>query len=164
MPTPSSSPIPQTPSPRPTVPLIITPNADQLARWQEYEKTLAKIHLSFLPPEEILCEWEILDQTEQEVYVWAVCSGTFPVENTGYRPISSIPSVIHLGLDGAVQSAEIPGNGSAYARDIRNMFTESAQERIFSRLIDFRRLSEHLETRLDNPEPPLIVLSATSMP
>ena len=160
----SSSPILLTPSPWPTVLFIITPDADQLARWQEYERALAKCHLSFLPPEEVLCEWEILEQSKQKVYVWAVCSGTFPVGNTGYRPVSSIPSVIHLGLDGAVQSAEIPGSGTAYARDIRNMFPAIAQERIFSRLIDFRRLSEHLETRLNNPEPPLIVLDATPTP
>jgi hypothetical protein len=146
------------------MPVFITPDADQLARWQEYERALAKSHLSFLPPEEVLCEWEILEQSEQKVYVWAVCSGTFPVGNTGYRPKSSIPSVIHLGLDGAVQSAEIPGSGTAYARDIRNMFPAIAQERIFSRLIDFRRLSEHLETRLNNPEPPLIVLDTTQVP
>lgn len=159
-----SSPILLTPSPWPTMPVFITPDADQLARWQEYERALAKSHLSFLPPEEVLCEWEILEQSEQKVYVWAVCSGTFPVGNTGYRPKSSIPSVIHLGLDGAVQSAEIPGSGTAYARDIRNMFPAIAQERIFSRLIDFRRLSEHLETRLNNPEPPLIVLDTTQVP
>ncbi len=164
LPKPSSSPIPQTPSPIPAATFIITPNADQLDRWQEYERALAKSHLSFLPPEEVLCEWEILDQSEQELYVWAVCSGTFPVGNTGYRPMSSIPSVIHLGLNGAVQSAEIPGSGTAYARDIRTMFPESAQERIFSRLINFRRLSEHLAIRLDNPEPPLVVLDTTQVP
>lgn len=164
LPSPPSSPILLTPSPWPTIQVIFTPDADQLARWQEYERALAKSHLSFLPPEEVLCEWEILEQSEQKVYVWAVCSGTFPVGNTGHRPMSSIPSVIHLGLNGAVQSAEIPGSGTAYARDIRNMFPVIAQERIFSRLINFSRLSGHLETRLNNPEPPLIVLDTTQVP
>ncbi len=160
----TETPILHTPSPRPTIPTFITPNHDQLDRWQEYEKALAKSHLSLHPPEEVLCEWEIIGQSEQELYVWAICSGTFYVGNTGHRPIASIPSVIHLGLNGAVESAEVPGNGSAYARDIRNMFPESAQEIIFSRLINFRRLSEHLEIRLDNPAPPLIVLDTTQVP
>ncbi len=165
IPTPSSSPIPQTPSPWPTVLLIITPNADQLARWQEYEYALGKALLSReLLRGAVLCEWEILGQSNSEIYVWVACIGTVPVGEQGIFPGAESPAVIFQETAGEIKNVEVPGSGTHYAYDIRKMFPVDVQERIFRKSIDFRRLSEHLETRLENPEPPLIVLSAMSTP
>jgi hypothetical protein len=76
VPTSALIPVTVTPSPLPTQPIIpmITPDAIQVKRWKEYENALAKSILSFLPPKEVLCEWEILGRSEQEVYVWATCA------------------------------------------------------------------------------------------
>ena len=123
------------PTPLPTEPIIpmITPDSIQVERWKEYEDALARTLLSFLPPEEVICEWEILGRSEQEVYVWAWCtsiisSGTSPISGTEIFSSSSIPAVIHLRADGSVQSVEIPGAGSYYARDISRMFPLDVQE------------------------------------
>ena len=160
VPTSTSIPIIVTPSPLPTqliVPMII-PNSIQLERWKEYQIALAKLLLSSLPPEEVLCEWEILGQSEQDVYVWATCRGI------GIGGLED-PAVIHLGIDGAVQSVEIPGPGTHYAADIRKMFPTNIQDMIFGHTINYQQLSAHLKWRLDHPkEPPLIVLSATPIP
>jgi len=165
------TPIPVTASPLPTQPTIavITPELAQLERWKEYENALA---MALFPSSstspnsgKFLCEWEILGQSDYEVYVWAVCTSAFPVGNSGLFYNGEMPAVIHLGTDGAVQSVETPGAGAHYARDIRKMFPSDVQERIFSNLIDYRRLSGHLRWRREHPEePPLIVLSATPIP
>jgi hypothetical protein len=64
------------PTPTPTQPVIsiITPDAIQEARWREYENILAQSILPMFPFETILCEWDILARSGQEVYVWAICA------------------------------------------------------------------------------------------
>jgi hypothetical protein len=161
-------PVTVTPSPLPTQPIIpmLTPDTIQLERWKEYEDALAiAIFPSSFIPGEFLCDWEILGRSDQEVYVWAVCTSIFSIEGVGVPYGGSIPAVIHIGADGAVQSVEIPGGGTDYASDIRKMFPHDAQERIFGHLINFQGLTDHLNWRREHPEePPLIVLIATPRP
>src|SRR5688572_22337853 len=174
VPTSTLIPVTVTPSPLPTQPIIplITPDAIQVERWREYEDALARTILSFLPREEVICEWEILGRSDQEVYVWALCTsiislGTSPISGTETFSSSSIPAVIHLREDGSVQSVEIPGAGSDYARDISRMFPLDVQEKFenyhFGRA--GREIGEHLVWRRTHPEePPLIVLLANPVP
>lgn len=160
-PTSTLIPITITPSPLPTQTIIpmITPDPIQVERWKEYEEALARSILSFLPPEEVLCEWEILGRSEQEVYVWATCDAL----GGGHGAASS--AVIHLNSDGTVQSVEKPGSGSKRVSNIIKMFPPDIQEIILNNLISYRHLSDHLEWRQEHlEEPPLIVFSATPMP
>ena len=157
------------PSPLPTQPIIpiITPDPIQVERWKEYEDALAKaIFRSSFIPDEFLCEWEILGRSDQEVYVWTVCMSIFSAGvNSGLPYHAEIPALIHIGVDGVVQSVDIPGGGSSYASDIRRMFPPNAQERYFEGLIHFQELTDHLRWRREHSEePPLIVLSATPTP
>ena len=157
VPTSTSIPVTVTPSPLPTEPVfpVITPDPIQIERWKEYEDALAKTFFPYsLRPQEVVCEWEILGQTNEEVYVWAYCAGIYSVEPSQ----ASIPAVIHIRTDGSVQSAEIPGSGSSYGVDIRRMFPLEVQERIFGRLIHFQVLADRLRWRRGHPEePPWIV-------
>ena len=148
---------------------MITPDAIQVERWKEYEDALAmKIRGREASVGKVLCEWDILGRSDQEVYVWVVCMGTFLVGDINpIFPASSIPAVIYLNKDGSVQNVEIPGAGSDYARDIRLMFPLDVQEKFEN--YHFGRaggeMGEHLEWRRTHPEePPLIVLSATPIP
>lgn len=137
--------------------------AAQLARWMEYENALAKKLMPLSRPEEVLCEWELSGIAKQEVYVWAVCTETAPVTEISpfFFRTASIPAVIHLGADGAVQKVEIPKYGSNYLSDIRRMFPLDAQKGA----ADLGRMEEHLDLRREHlEEPPLIVLSATAQP
>jgi hypothetical protein len=137
---------------------MITPDAIQVERWKEYENALART-LSSLPPEEVICEWEILGRSDQKVYVWATCDAL-----VGGRGVAS-SAVIHLNADGTVQSVEKPGSGSKRISNILKMFAPDIQEIILNNLISYRHLSDHLEWRQEHPnEPPLIVLSATPTP
>lgn len=173
--TPASTlvPVTITPSPLPTQPIIpmITPDAIQVERWREYEDALARSVLSFLPPEEVICEWEILGRSEQEVYVWALCTSIISLgttlDGTETFSSSSTPAVIHLREDGSVQSVEKPGSGSKRISNILKMFPPDVQEKFEN--YHFGRagaeIGERLVWRRTHPdEPPLIVLSATPMP
>ncbi len=138
---------------------MITPDPIQVERWKEYETALAKSFLSYLPPKEVLCEWEILGRSAQEVYVWAVCEGP-----TGSSSVSTA-SVIHLEADGSIQNVETLGLDLNYSSGIL-MFPADVQEKFdyyhFGRV---EKMSEHLDWRRIHPEePPLIVLSVTPMP
>jgi len=137
--------------------------AAQLARWMEYENALAKKLMPLSRPEEVLCEWELSGRANQEVYVWAVCTETAPVTEISlfFFRTASIPAVIHLGADGAVQKVEIPKYGSNYLSDIRRMFPMGAQKGV----ADIGRMEAHLDLRREHlEEPPLIVLLATPAP
>ena len=137
--------------------------AAQLARWMEYENALAKKLMPLSRPEEVLCEWELSGRAKQEVYVWAVCTETAPVTEISpfFFRTASIPAVIHLGADGAVQKVEIPEYGSNYLSDIRRMFPLDAQKGV----ADLGGMEEHLDLRRTHlEEPPLIVLLATPQP
>jgi hypothetical protein len=124
-------------------------------RWKDYENALARSLLSFLSSEEVLCEWEVLGEYAQEVYVWAVCSGG--------ESSRSVPAVIHLETDGNIQSVERPKNWSA---DIPRLFPADIQAKFeIYQLGKAKEMSEHIGWRRTHPEePPLIVLSTTPMP
>jgi hypothetical protein len=156
-----------TPSPLPPRPIIpmITPDPVQVERWKEYENALAKTILSFVSPEHVLCEWDILGRSEsgREIYVWALCAA---VGASGVSSAASLPALIHVERNGAIHSVEIPGDGTAYARDIVRMFPAEVRDKFdlynSGRAGEFE---EHLEWRRTHPdEPPLIILSATPKP
>jgi hypothetical protein len=109
----SATPI-STPTLLPTQPPIsvITPDAIQVERWREYQLELAKALFVYNPefpqiqydPEEYkdaLCEWDILRQSGQEAYVWAVCASA---DGLGYP---SNPAVIYLKPDGSIQKVSV---------------------------------------------------------
>lgn len=151
------TPVYPTPSPLPTQPLIsiFTPDVIQIERWREYQTELAKKLVSKFPVDIVLCEWDILGRSEQEVYVWAVCAAP------GY--VASRPAVIYLKTDGSIQAVEIAVNGSTWDSDIQRLFPEDVQEKIASGIFLQRsaELKNHIEWRRTYlEEPPLIILSA----
>ncbi len=138
---------------------IVTPDTIQVERWKEYQTALAMSLLSEFPPEFILCEWVILGQSNQEVYVVAVCG------SSGAR--SSRPAVIYLKTDGSIQNVESVAYGSTRRLNIQRLFPPDIQEIIYSGSTHMisEQLREHLDWRLSNrEEPPLIVLSAIPTP
>jgi hypothetical protein len=151
-------------SPWPIVPFPITPDAGQLARWREYQRTLAESYISHINPEDVLCEWVLLGQSEQEVYVWASCQSAFPDTDIRFAYMGA-PAVIYLGTDESVQNVR---EVISWSDDIHNLFPPDVQEVILTNGSDLRsikiQMNEHLTSRVENPEPPLIVLSGNSLP
>src|SRR5215208_2463467 len=153
----SPSPMP----PRLLIPMI-TSDAVQVERWKDYETSLAKTILSFVSPEHVLCEWDILGRSDsgRDVYVWALCAA---VGTSGINSAASVPALIHIERNGAVHSIEIPGDGTAYAKDTVRMFPAAVRDK-FDLYNSGRagELEKHLEWRRTHlGEPPLIVLSPT---
>lgn len=157
-----------TPSPlltKPTFP-ILTPNPIYIRHWKDYETALAKIYIPFFPVEQVLCEWDILGQSEDELYVWVLCMSTVLIGNTGSYSAASIPAVIHLYTDGKIQNIEVPGRNSGYVADTLKMFPTEVREKFdsyhFGRA---KEMSEHIEYRRNHPDvPPSIVLITTPTP
>lgn len=157
-----------TPSPLPTQPIIpvITADPIQVERWKEYQNALAKLVLAQHSGNEValdetaLCEWDILGRSDQEVYVWAMCS----TPNSG----DTKPAVIHLELDGSIKKVEAPFHGSAWESTIQKLFPKDIREKIDAYFYSLdsssgraEELRMHLLDRNTNPEmPPLNILSA----
>ncbi len=140
------------------VPLTsITTTTTKVERWMEYENALA---LEILQTSDAICEWNILGQEKQEVYVWAMCQ----ITNLEIGSAASVPAVIHLGNNGSIEKVQIPGDGTQYGIDIRKMFPPELHDKIFEQSVGIDELWSHLELRQKNPEPPLIVLSGVSLP
>jgi len=144
----------------PTQPIvsIITPNAIQVEKWKEYQTELAKSVLPYDPSPIVLCEWAILGQSNQEVYIWAVCEGV----TRGRAPV-----VVYLNTDGTIQNMKAVEYGSMRKTQIQQLFPPDIQEKIYSKLISNldEQLTRHLSQRSGYPESlPIIVLSTTPMP
>ena len=166
VPTSTLIPVTITPSPLPTQPIIpiITPDTIQVERWNEYEDALVSaIFKSSLQPEEVVCEWEILGRAKQEVYVSTFCASIY--SSGSFQ--TSMPAVINIGTDGAVQGVEIPG--IHYGPDILRMFPPDLHYRIFGGSMyfqepetrqRFQEMEDRLRWRRAHPdEPPWIVYS-----
>jgi len=130
-----------------------------MERWVEYQNSLAAV---FLPSTPGLCEWELLGQSEREVYVWAICQEA----DSSNGAAMSAPAVIHLSEgNGSIGKVEVPRDGSQYSVDIQKMFPQNLREKILSHSIDsLQAMWGHIQTRRNVPEPPLIVKSGISLP
>jgi len=134
----------------------------QLEKWEEYESALAGKLLPQYPRDRVLCEWELMDKSEQKLNVWAICLTTVTSPEIGiyYFPAASVPAVIHLDSGGGVQSMEIPAYGKNYISD----FWKLVPETIWNQFPDVSAMEKHLHWRRTHPaEPPLVVLNATAI-
>jgi hypothetical protein len=189
-PTPEFVTVPATVMPTQPPPPILTPDTIQVERWKEYQTELAKVLFAFDPKREeydperykdALCEWDILEQSGQEIYVWAEC-----ISADGLA-LRSNPAVIYRELDESIREVEVvraeADPRTQFAVYDLQLFPMSIQETlclyyffgtvpqcssITSNYVPNigpsareRVLVSHLEYRLTYPgEPPLIVLSA----
>jgi hypothetical protein len=135
----------------------------QLERWKEYEKALARKLMPLYPEEKVICEWELLGQSNSELYVWVICTVPDPILEISplFFPVATIPAVIHVDADGTIQNVEIPEYGPNYLSDLRRLFPTD----LFRRYADVGGMEQQLNFRRQHPnQPPLIVLSATPTP
>jgi hypothetical protein len=130
-------------------------------RWMLYEDALAARLLS-IPLERGAgyCEWEILGQEGQEVYLWAICQ----VADDPDGAATSAPVVVTLANYGGIERVDMPRDGTLYGEDIRAMFPKELQNIIFDQNVDVEGMWAHIQSRHANPEPPLIVLSGMPLP
>jgi len=157
---------PPSPTVLPTQPestyTVITPEPAELERWREYEEALGNAIYERVLRVDIICEWLIVGRAEREAYILAVCSGIRPYDSK--LTTFTRCAVVYLGADGEVQSVGTIENtpGSSYGAIRRKLFPPGIYERCVQTPTD--RLKEHLESRRENPGPPLIVLDATPTP
>ena len=146
------NPVPSYPEPTSSIP----PTPTSLPRWMIYERALSK---AIVNKEDGLCEWEIWGKSNHEVYVWALCKVREPIGTAG-----SVPAVIHLGENGEIDNVVIPRDGEYYPKDIREMFPQDIQEKIFAFVFDGPKAENHIKERLLSNGPPLIDISGIHLP
>ncbi len=122
----------------------------------EYERALSK---AVVQTEDGLCEWEILGVSGNEVYVWADCRVREPIGTTG-----SVPAVIRLGENGEIENTTIPRDGNLYVIDVQNFFPVEIQDMISHPKVDGSAAEKHLDERLIDGGPPLIVIDEIPLP
>lgn len=154
-----TSAIAATPTAAATPPL--TPTEMENVRWQKYQNALTSAFLSTATPKiQGLCEWEILGQSGQEVYVWAMCQTAADSDGMAV----SAPAVIRLDAKGQIQGVDMPRDGAHYGPDIRQLFPRRVEKMIFDHDVDTGAMWDHIQKRHQHPEPPLIVLTKTPLP
>ncbi|MEW5869737.1 MAG: membrane lipoprotein lipid attachment site-containing protein [Chloroflexota bacterium] len=145
-----------TPVLSPTLTPTTHPTPTDMPRWQLYEAALLE---ATIKREDGLCEWTIMGVSGNEVYVYTLCQATGRIKTA-----MSVPAVIYLGESGEIENVVIPRDGIYYGEDIRALFPKDVQEKIFARDVDGPRRKEHLDDRMINGGPPLIVVLGTPMP
>lgn len=134
----------------------------QLEKWKEYESALAEELMPQYPRDKVLCEWELMEKSEQKINVWAICLTTVTSPEIGnyYFPAASVPAVINLDAGGGVKSVEIPEYGENYIAD----FWKLVPNTIWNQFPNVSAMEKHLHWRRTHPaEPPLVVLNATAI-
>ena len=142
--------------------LFIPSDPAQLEKWEEYESALAEKLMPQYPRDKVLCEWELMERSEQKINVWAVCltSVTSPEIGNYYFPAASVPAVIHLDTVDGVQSVEIPEYGGGYIADFWKLVPNS----IWNQFPNVSAMEKHLHWRRTHPaEAPLVVLNAAAI-
>lgn len=130
-------------------------------RWMLYEDALAARLLSIpMTRGAGYCEWEILGQEGQEVYLWAICQ----VAGNPNGSATSAPVVVTLANYGGIEWVDMPRDGTLYGEDIRAMFPKKLHNNIFDQDVDVEGMWTHIQSRHANPEPPLIVLEKFLLP
>ena len=125
----------------------------------EYEHALA---LELVGTPNAICEWVVLGQKDQEVYVYAMCQ----ITDLSIGTAATIPVVIHLGNNGSIEKVQLPGSGTQYGNNIRKMFPPELQDKMILPTDDMGidKMWSHLDLRQENPEPPLIASSGFALP
>lgn len=142
-----------------TDPITLAPSKTQtevvIPRWVHYEISISNALLS---PGNGICEWEIWGEAKNKVYIWAIC-------RDGLTVVSS-PAVINLLDNNMISSVDVPGRGSDYADDVRELFPTNIQSRIFDNEISERvdYALRNISMRLSDNSPPLIVILGTPIP
>ena len=134
----------------------------QLEKWGEYESILAEKLMPQYPRNQVLCEWELMEKSEQKLKVWAICLTTVPSPEIGnyYYAAASVPAVVNRDADGGVQSVEIPEYGENYIAD----FWKLVPKTIWNQFPDVSAMEKHLHWRRTHlAEPPLVVVNATAI-
>jgi len=157
-PTPAPPTATATPTRDPTNTPTATPSPQENAqpRWKQYESALVE---AILPKGyRGICEWEILGQQKNEVYVWALCASS-PAGAKG-----SVPAVIVFDQNGEIKEVKVPGDGWAYAQDIRKWFPPEVREKVFNFHSQLTTDEAFKKRFLDHTLPPQIVVSGTPLP
>jgi hypothetical protein len=136
---------------------MMTPESE---KWMKYEQALA---LATLNSTDAKCEWLVHGQSNQEVYVWAICR----LDNAHGKSLKSVsvPAVVILGHDGDIDSVLVPYDGEDFSHFAREHIPPAIQEEMFNQSgSDIDAMWAHLFSRQKNPEPPYIVIWKTPLP
>jgi hypothetical protein len=89
---------------------------------------------------EMYCEWDVLGEDADAVYIWALC------ETFGGSAVS-LPVRINLSDAGHFTCVEMPGDGTNYGPDIERLFPMDVRERIGNSEYDLQGMAARILSR-----------------
>ncbi|MBU0510674.1 MAG: hypothetical protein KKD28_11690 [Chloroflexi bacterium] len=139
-----------------------TVSESTMPRWREYEFALSSTLLAGTGGQnDGLCEWQLLGQQDEKVYLWALCQ----VRASADGAATMAPAVLFIGLEG-VYHVDIPRDGGYYVEDIKTLFPPELQTCALDiTCFDGPAAMEHIDMRRADPSmPPLIVEQGVVLP
>ena len=103
------------------------------------ENTTTMLGKAFVNDAKAWCEFVVWGREENALFVWALCearSGT----------AASTPAVVGIKDDKAI-GIKIPRDGANYSRDVKALFPEAVQQRIFKQEFDVKAALERIAKR-----------------
>ncbi len=126
-------------------------------KWKKYETSILSACYSGVSlPSDKLCEWDIIAQRGNIIYVWAFCAD---VNGQG----SSGPVVINIRPTGGIEKSICP----LVFDDYKTLFPDELYDEVitYRERFDLDKAWRHLEVRFqDRTIPPLIVVNGTPLP
>lgn len=142
---------------------VIPMEPKELQHWQEYEQALGDTMFARLNFSDVLCEWQPVGREEGKLFLWAVCSGHDPTKHGALNTFGQ-PVVIFFKEDGSVERVGTAENTPGTWQDVNATLYPLEIRAKFDHVPYTDELFQHLKERRQTPQPPWIVLYATSMP
>ncbi len=119
----------------------------------QVEAVLMKAVLPYQQLDRAVCEWDILGQEANAVYLWVVCFGYYRQAGMG-ETAASLPVRVEVDAQQAAVRAILPRDGADYAPSVREMFPPELAQRALA--YDAAAVARRAESRLKRPDlPPL---------
>jgi len=119
----------------------------------------AQLATLFVQDPAAVCAWEVLDETDRETYVWAICqspSGT----------AVSAPAVLFWTMDDEATrrliDVQMPRDGSYYGEDVSRLFLVDVQGRIFNQNVDSEGIWGQIQSKLDTITGTVVSIDASA--
>jgi hypothetical protein len=107
------------------------------------ENTATMLGQAFVNDAKAWCEFEVWGRERTRLFVWALCQA-----RSGATV--SAPAVVGL-KDGQAIGVKLPRDGGKYSQDVKTLFPEIVQRRIFKQEFDVQAALERIANRKANP-------------
>jgi|YNPNPStandDraft_1061719.scaffolds.fasta_scaffold00296_4 hypothetical protein len=119
----------------------------------QVEGALVRAVLPYQQLDRAVCEWDILGQEAEAVFLWVVCFGHYRQAGVGETAVS-LPVRVEVDAQKQAVRVILPRDGADYAPSVRAMFPPEVAQRALT--YTSPAVAQRAEARLTRPDlPPL---------